>query len=92
MSEPQFDEQHPPTHWHLLVELRVMQEKLSSVSGTINSALEIHTNLKKEVDILKIRVAQGVILAVTVAIVLPVVINMMNPRIHFESHSRSQPK
>jgi len=92
MSEPQFDEQHPPTHWHLLVELRVMQEKLSSVSGTINSALEIHTNLKKEVDILKIRVAQGVILAVTVAIVLPVVINMMNPRIYFESHSISQPK
>ena len=92
MAEPPFDEQHPPTHWHLLVELRVMQEKLSSVSGVINSALETHSNLKKEVDLLKIRVAQGVILAVTVAIVLPVVINMMNPRIHFESHSIIKPK
>ena len=92
MAEPQFDEQHPPTHWHLLVELRVMQEKLSFVSGAINTALETHSNLKKEVDLLKIRVAQGVILAVTVAIVLPVVINMMNPRIHFESHSIINPK
>lgn len=95
MSEqpaPRFDEQNPPTHWHLLVELRVMQQNLLTVSKTIDSALQTHSALKEDVDALKIRVAQGVIIAVTVAMVFPIVINMMNPRIHFQSSPVVQPR
>lgn len=86
-----FDAQNPPTHWHLLVEIRLMQQNLQNISKTIDSALQTHSALKNDVDALKIRVAQGVILAVIVAMVFPIIINMMNPRIHFQSFPVTQP-
>ena len=92
MSEQQFDEHNPPTHWHLLLELRVMAEKLNNVNLAINAALETHNTLKKDIEALKIRVAQGVILAAALAVVLPLIINMTNPKIHFQTSPISQPR
>jgi len=85
MSEQTFDEQHPPTHWHLLLELRVMQKEMSTLNTAITASMETHKSLREDIDVLKIRVAQGVIIAVVTAFVLPILINMSNPRIHFQS-------
>jgi hypothetical protein len=105
MSEQTFDEQHPPTHWHLLLELRVMQKEMGTLNTAITASMETHKSLREDIDALKIstasmetlkslredidalkiRVAQGVIIAVVTAFVLPILITMSNPRIHFQS-------
>lgn len=85
MSEQTFDEQHPPTHWHLLLELRVMQKEIGTLNTAITASIETHRSLRADIDALKIRVAQGVIIAVITAFIVPILIDMSNPRIHFQS-------
>jgi hypothetical protein len=62
-----------------------MQKEMSTLNTAITESIETHRSLRADIDALKIRVAQGVIIAVVTALVLPILINMSNPRIHFQS-------
>lgn len=86
MSVSEYDAQHPPSHWDLLVELRVMQETMKNFNTILSTSLNTHNDFKKEIDNLKIRVTQLFTVAAILTFAAPYIINRINPE---TTHSHS---
>lgn len=85
---------HEVSHGDILHKLGVMEGKLDAVH---QSLAQKHTDIadafRRLGDVEK-RVAQGVVLAITLSLLMPLVVSIVNPRLHFgqESTTEARPR
>lgn len=75
--------EHEVSHGDILHKLGVMEGKLDAVHQSLAQKHNDIADAFRRLGEVEKRVAQGVVLAIVLSLVMPLVVTTMNPRLHF---------
>lgn len=82
--------EHETTHGDILRAIGNLEGKLDAIHQTIASNRADIGEAFRRLGLAEQRIAQGVILAVMISLVMPIVVAMVAPRIEFGPHPTAQ--
>jgi len=81
---------HDVSHGDLLLAIGQMQGKLDALVAAMSQQRSDVTEAFRRLNEAEKRIAQGVIIAATLSLVMPILVSMIAPRITFTSHATTE--